>query len=124
MLGSGGGCIGTTETVFATGSISLGTSPVYVTGVDDIESIALGEPDHSGAVEWARTRNQQTWGSGPLLRKAVLREHEGIYLEASGGVTLESVRKIAETGVDGISIGSLTHTLQPVDLSLEITKEK
>jgi nicotinate-nucleotide pyrophosphorylase (carboxylating) len=39
-------------------------------------------------------------------------------LEASGGITLESVREIAETGVDRISMGSLTHSAKSVDISL------
>jgi nicotinate-nucleotide pyrophosphorylase (carboxylating) len=39
--------------------------------------------------------------------------------EASGGVTLETVRKIAETGVDLISVGALTHSASSLDLSLE-----
>jgi len=39
--------------------------------------------------------------------------------EASGGVTLETVRKIAETGVDLISVGALTHSAPRLDLSLE-----
>jgi nicotinate-nucleotide pyrophosphorylase (carboxylating) len=41
-------------------------------------------------------------------------------LEASGGITLESVRRIAETGVDLISVGSLTHSASALDLSLLI----
>jgi nicotinate-nucleotide pyrophosphorylase (carboxylating) len=41
--------------------------------------------------------------------------------EASGGVTLDSVRRIAETGVDFISIGALTHSVTALDISLEIT---
>jgi nicotinate-nucleotide pyrophosphorylase (carboxylating) len=40
--------------------------------------------------------------------------------EASGGVTLENVRAIAETGVDFISVGALTHSGRAVDVSLEI----
>ncbi|MEI8012075.1 MAG: carboxylating nicotinate-nucleotide diphosphorylase [Candidatus Omnitrophota bacterium] len=44
-------------------------------------------------------------------------------LEASGGVTLKNVRRIAATGVDRISIGSLTHSRLAVDMSLEITDE-
>lgn len=44
-------------------------------------------------------------------------------LEASGGVTLETVREIAETGVDRISIGALTHSATALDLSLEIEPE-
>lgn len=42
-------------------------------------------------------------------------------LEASGGVTLENVRAIAETGVDEISIGALTHSARSLDVSLELT---
>ena len=43
---------------------------------------------------------------------------EGPTLEASGGVTLETVRPIAETGVDFISIGALTHSAPTLDFSL------
>jgi nicotinate-nucleotide pyrophosphorylase (carboxylating) len=39
-------------------------------------------------------------------------------LEASGGVTLETVREIAETGVDHISVGALTHSAPALDVSL------
>ncbi len=42
-------------------------------------------------------------------------------LEASGGVTLDNVRTIAETGVDEISIGALTHSARSLDVSLELT---
>jgi nicotinate-nucleotide pyrophosphorylase (carboxylating) len=45
---------------------------------------------------------------------------DSIILEASGGVTLETVSKIAETGVDFISVGALTHSARAVDLSLRI----
>jgi nicotinate-nucleotide pyrophosphorylase (carboxylating) len=41
-------------------------------------------------------------------------------LEASGGVTLENVRAVAETGVDEISIGALTHSARSLDVSLEL----
>jgi nicotinate-nucleotide pyrophosphorylase (carboxylating) len=44
-----------------------------------------------------------------------------VKFEASGGVNLESVRAIAESGVDFISIGALTHSAVAVDFSLEIT---
>jgi nicotinate-nucleotide pyrophosphorylase (carboxylating) len=39
-------------------------------------------------------------------------------VEASGGVNLETVRGIAETGVDLISVGALTHSARAVDISL------
>jgi nicotinate-nucleotide pyrophosphorylase (carboxylating) len=54
------------------------------------------------------------------LSEAVSMRRPGIAFEASGGVTLQSVRKIAETGVDFISVGELTHSARAVDLSLEI----
>jgi len=43
-------------------------------------------------------------------------------LEASGRVTLENVREIAQTGVDLISIGALTHSVKSLDISMEISK--
>ncbi|MCX5726748.1 MAG: hypothetical protein NT030_06205 [Candidatus Saganbacteria bacterium] len=43
-----------------------------------------------------------------------------IKTEASGGVTLRNVRRIARTGVDSISIGALTHSPKALDISLEI----
>jgi nicotinate-nucleotide pyrophosphorylase (carboxylating) len=41
-------------------------------------------------------------------------------IEASGGVTLDNVRTIAETGVDFISVGAITHSAKAVDISLEL----
>jgi nicotinate-nucleotide pyrophosphorylase (carboxylating) len=56
------------------------------------------------------------------LRKAVaIRGARPILLEASGGVNLGTVRGIAETGIDQISVGALTHSAQAVDFSMEIT---
>ena len=43
-----------------------------------------------------------------------------VLLEASGGVTLETARAIAETGVDRVSIGALTHSARALDLSMKI----
>jgi nicotinate-nucleotide pyrophosphorylase (carboxylating) len=45
--------------------------------------------------------------------------HWPVELEASGGITLEGLAAVAETGVDRISLGALTHTVRPADLSLE-----
>jgi nicotinate-nucleotide pyrophosphorylase (carboxylating) len=42
-------------------------------------------------------------------------------VEASGGITLETVRRVAETGVDMISVGALTHSYKALDISLELT---
>ena len=52
------------------------------------------------------------------MREAVSLTGGRAQLEASGGVTLENVREIAETGVDRISIGSLTKDIKAVDLSM------
>ena len=41
-------------------------------------------------------------------------------LEASGGITLDNVRRVAETGVDLISVGALTHSTRSLDISLEM----
>jgi nicotinate-nucleotide pyrophosphorylase (carboxylating) len=54
------------------------------------------------------------------LRSAVARVDGRARLEASGGVTLETVRAIAETGVDEISVGALTHSARSLDVSLEL----
>jgi nicotinate-nucleotide pyrophosphorylase (carboxylating) len=55
------------------------------------------------------------------LREAVSLRRPGVVFEASGGVNLQTVRQIAETGVDFISVGELTHSARAVDLSLEIS---
>jgi len=54
------------------------------------------------------------------LRAAVVHAAGRARLEASGGVTLENVRAIAETGVDEISVGALTHSARSLDVSLEL----
>jgi nicotinate-nucleotide pyrophosphorylase (carboxylating) len=40
-------------------------------------------------------------------------------LDASGGITLDTVRAIAETGVDAISVGALTHSAPALDIGLD-----
>jgi nicotinate-nucleotide pyrophosphorylase (carboxylating) len=42
-----------------------------------------------------------------------------VLLEASGGITLANVRDIAETGVDRVSIGELTHSAPAIDIGLD-----
>lgn len=54
------------------------------------------------------------------LRKAVALNAGRATLEASGGVSLETVRSIAETGVDFISVGRITHSAANVDIGLDI----
>ena len=55
------------------------------------------------------------------MKKAVQLINGKCKIEASGGVNLETVQAIAETGVDYISVGALTHSVKALDISLEIT---
>ena len=57
-----------------------------------------------------------------MMAEAVRMTAGRAQLEASGNVSLESVRRIAETGVDFISVGALTHSAQNFDLSFEYTR--
>ena len=54
------------------------------------------------------------------MRQVVSELNGKVVLEASGGVTLQTIRAIAETGVDLISIGALTHSAYNLDISLEL----
>ena len=54
------------------------------------------------------------------MRKAVAVVNRKVPLEASGNITLANVRKVAETGVDFISVGALTHSAPASDISLKI----
>jgi len=54
------------------------------------------------------------------LRGCVALRRSGVKFEASGGITLDTVRAIAETGVDYVSIGQLTHSARAIDYSLEL----
>jgi nicotinate-nucleotide pyrophosphorylase (carboxylating) len=58
----------------------------------------------------------------PILREAVQHVNKRFETEASGGVSLSTVRKIALTGVDYISVGALTHSAGTLDLSLKVMK--
>jgi len=51
---------------------------------------------------------------------AVAREHRGVRLEASGGLRLENARAVAETGVDYLAVGALTHSSPALDLGLDL----
>jgi nicotinate-nucleotide pyrophosphorylase (carboxylating) len=55
------------------------------------------------------------------IREALALRKNNIKFEASGGVTLKNVRRIAATGIDYISIGALTNAARAVDLGLEMT---
>jgi nicotinate-nucleotide pyrophosphorylase (carboxylating) len=54
------------------------------------------------------------------MGKAVNLIDKRSFVEASGGINLENVKQIAETGVDIISIGALTHSAKALDISLTV----
>ncbi|HOD29931.1 MAG TPA: carboxylating nicotinate-nucleotide diphosphorylase [Syntrophales bacterium] len=58
----------------------------------------------------------------PAMREAVALVRGRVPLEASGNVTLANVRRVAETGVDFISVGALTHSVAAADISLDIQR--
>ena len=55
------------------------------------------------------------------MREAVAAGKGKVKFEASGGITLKTVRRIAASGVDYISVGALTHSARAIDFSLELT---
>jgi nicotinate-nucleotide pyrophosphorylase (carboxylating) len=83
---------------------------VEVTALDQIDA-ALG-----GGADIILLDNMST----DAMREAVRRIDGRALTECSGTVTLETVRERAESGVDLISSGALTHSAKAVDLSLEI----
>lgn len=63
----------------------------------------------------------------PMMEEAVrlIRSRAShVVIEASGGVTIETVRRIAQTGVDVISVGGLTHSVRSLDISLDLNEKK
>lgn len=59
-----------------------------------------------------------------MMREAVKMTGGKALLEASGGITLDTLRPVAETGVDIISIGALTHSVQAFDISMKLIRER
>jgi nicotinate-nucleotide pyrophosphorylase (carboxylating) len=53
------------------------------------------------------------------LRAAVALNAGRLWLEASGGITLDSIAHVAATGVNSISSGALTHSVRALDLALD-----
>ncbi len=57
----------------------------------------------------------------PFLMAELARKYKGqVVLEASGGITLETVRGVAQTGIDAISMGALTHSAKALPFHLEV----
>ena len=56
----------------------------------------------------------------PAMSEAVRAAKGKVQIEASGNVRLDNVREIAETGVDFISVGALTHSVRAMDISMKV----
>jgi len=81
----------------------------------EVESIQECKSALRSAPEWIMLDNM----SCETMRECVEFCRGISQTEASGGITLERVREVAETGVDAVSLGCLTHSARAVDLSLE-----
>lgn len=82
----------------------------------EIDSLDQLDAALAAAPEWILLDNMTT----AAMAEAVRRTRGRARLEASGGVNLETVRSIAETGVDAISVGALTHSAKALDISLDL----
>ncbi len=87
---------------------------VEVTNLDELEEALASGPD-------AILLDNMTVDE---MSEAVRRSAGRAMLEASGGITLETLRAVAETGVDLISVGALTHSSRALDISLEFELEQ
>ena len=83
---------------------------VEIDGLHELEAALAAAP------EWILLDNMSTADMAEAVRRTAGRAK----LEASGGVSLATVRAIAETGVDAISVGALTHSARALDISLEL----
>jgi nicotinate-nucleotide pyrophosphorylase (carboxylating) len=88
----------------------------------EIEVEARSLKDVQAAFDLGITRILLDNMSSEMMRQAVEMTGDRAFLEASGNVSLENVRQIAETGVNYISIGALTHSVQALDVSLVIAR--
>lgn len=88
----------------------------------EIEVRNLAELDEvlaTGGVDIIMLDNMTT----AMMREAVARVAGRFKTEASGGITAANLREVAETGVDYISVGALTHSVKSLDLSLKVVKQ-
>ena len=131
-------------------AVKAGGGENHRIGLHDMFLVKNNHIDRAGSITAAVARIRQRGGSQPLmievrdmseleealaarpdfilldnmapgqLRAAVVRTSGQVPLEASGGITLETIRAVAETGVDRISVGALTHSVTALDISMRI----
>ena len=97
-------------------SVATANTPVVLTST-------VNEPDPSitpSTYAWSVVRNNATLFTGTSANFTFTPALNGVYTVNLLLVTLDTVRPIAETGVDAISIGALTHSVRALDISLEV----
>ena len=104
------------QAVVAAGNPIDATMPIEIE-VDTLEQLQIALSHHPDIVLLDNMSNDQL-RNAVALRSDVAPE---VQLEASGGVTHETIRAIAETGVDRISVGALTHSAKSLDVALDWT---
>lgn len=83
---------------------------IEVDKLDQLEAALAARP------EWVLLDNM----SLDDMREAIIRTATRAKVEASGSITIETVRAVAETGVDAISVGALTHSAPALDIALDL----
>lgn len=83
---------------------------IEVDSVDQLEEVLDEKPDRILL---------DNMGPATLAEAVRVASGSGIYLEASGGITLENIREVAGSGVDGISSGALTHSAASADIGFD-----
>lgn len=82
----------------------------------EVEDLEMVDEALKAKVDFILLDNMQT----PMIAEAVRRIQKRAYVEASGGMTIDRIPDVAATGVDGISIGALTHSVKAIDISLRL----
>jgi nicotinate-nucleotide pyrophosphorylase (carboxylating) len=104
------------QTVVAAGNPIDAAMPIEIE-VDTLEQLQIALAHYPDIVLLDNMSNEQ-------LRNAVVMRNDiapEVQLEASGGVTQQTIRSIAETGIDRISVGALTHSANSLDVALDWT---
>ncbi len=109
--------------IASVGSVAAAVEAAKAHGADQstigitVECDTLNQADE--AVAAGATRLLLDNMSNDMLRNAVSKYSGKVELEASGGVTLETIKAIAETGVDFISVGRITQSAPAIDIGLD-----
>ncbi|MET8354143.1 carboxylating nicotinate-nucleotide diphosphorylase [Micromonospora sp. NPDC005206] len=87
----------------------------------EVRNVAEAEEALRAGADWIMLDNMSQHDIAHVVALRDRSDHLHVKLEASGTVTIATVRRIAQTGVDAISIGALTHSVHALDLSLLIS---